>query len=104
MSNVNTTKVNSDDVIDVRIVDDDEDIPLAVQDPAPARDSVGSDSDNSSLTPFERCAQKMLDALREAYNLDPTGQFRGVAVMVTTDKGKIWNVTADSTETGTYTG
>ena len=99
LSNVNTTKVNPDDVVDVRIVDEEESRTREA-DPT-ARDSV--DVDNS-LTPFERMAQKMLDALREAYNLDPTGESRGVAVMVTVDKGKIWNVMADSTDGQSYTG
>ena len=98
-SRSSSTKVNPDDIIDVRIQDDV--TPLAVQDPAPARDSEEIDN---SLTPFELMAQKMLDSLREAFNLDPTGEHRAVAVMVTIDKGKVWNVMADSTESQDYTG
>lgn len=101
LSNVRSTKVNPDDVVNVRIIDDETFTKEAEAADPTARDSV--DVDNS-LTPFEHMAQKMLDALREAYNLDPTGEFRGVAVMVTVDKGKIWNVMADSTEAQVYTG
>lgn len=82
-------KVNPDDVVSVQIIDD----------PAPARDSV--DVDNS-LTPFEKMSQKLFDALRDAYNLDPTGELRGVAVCVTQDNGKIWQIVADSTEDSRY--
>lgn len=90
-------KVNPDDVVSVQIIDNDP--PLVVEDPAPGTDSV--DVDNS-LTPFEKMSQKLFDALRDAYNLDPTGELRGVAVCVTQDNGKIWEIVADSTEDSRY--
>lgn len=98
MSNVSTNKVNPDDVVKVTIAP--ESVPIAKEDPV-ARDSV--DVDNS-LTPYEKMAQKMLDALRSNYNTDPTGQFLTVAVMVSGDHGKTWNIRADSTEAQSYEG
>lgn len=47
---------------------------------------------------FDIVAQKMLDALREAWNLDPTGEHRAVVVAVTTSNGKSFYIMADSTE------
>lgn len=86
-------KVNPNDVVSVTIVD--EPVPEVAEYPAPARDSV---VDNNSLTPFEKASQRLYDELRAAYNLDPTGQLRAVAVVVSEDGGKTWVVKADSTE------
>ena len=93
-----TNPVNPNDIVSITI-EEDPPVTLSVQDPAPARDSV--DIDNS-LTPFEKAAQSLYDELRKAYNLDPTGNLRCVAVVVSEDQGKTWHVKADSTETQTY--
>ena len=94
-------KVNPDDVVSVRIMDDDP--PLVVEDPAPGTDSVDVD-DNNSLTPFEKMSQKLYDSLRAAYNLDPTGELRAVAVVVSIDNGKTWKIVEDATEDSVYLG
>jgi CHASE3 domain sensor protein len=104
-SSSSTNKVSPDDIIDVRIIEDDP--PLLSQQvaeyPAAARDSVDDDDDDTnSLTPFERANQSLYDELRKAYNLDPTGKLRAVAVVVSDDMGKTWVVKADSTETQQY--
>jgi len=91
-----TNKVNPDHIIDVRIVDDPK--VYNIPDTTP-NDSV--DVDNS-LTAFEKVAQSLYDELRKAYNLDPSGKLRAVAVVVTEDLGKTWIVKADSTEAQTY--
>jgi len=102
------SKVNPGDIIDVRIVEEEEEKknpPLVAEFPAPARDSlvdVDTVVDNTSLTPFEQAAQSLYDELRKAYNLDPTGKMRTVAVVVSDDMGKTWVVKADSTETHVY--
>jgi len=103
------SKVSPADIIDVRIVEEQEDgePPLVAEYPAPARDSLVDDYDydttnNTSLTPFEHAAQSLYDELRKAYNLDPTGKMRAVAVVVTEDQGKTWVVKADSTEGQIY--
>ena len=84
------SKVNPGDIIDVRIVEEEEkkNPPLVAEFPAPARDSlvdVDTVVDNTSLTPFEQAAQSLYDELRKAYNLDPTGKMRTVAVVVSDD-------------------
>lgn len=106
------SKVNPGDIIDVRIVEKEEEEetpPLVAEFPAPARDSVDDDDDdadgdftNRPLTTFEQAAQSLYDELRKAYNLDPTGKMRTVAVVVSDDMGKTWVVKADSTETQVY--
>jgi hypothetical protein len=47
---------------------------------------------------FERIAQSLQEALRQQHNLDPSGEQRTVAVIVTTTQGKTWDIIADSTE------
>ena len=97
------SKVNPGDIIDVRIVEEEEENPVLVAEfPAPARDSLVDVGTNTSLTPFEQAAQSLYDELRKAYNLDPTGKMRTVAVVVSDDMGKTWVVKADSTETQVY--
>ena len=87
--------VSSDNIINVSIAEEEDKI-----DSTP-RDS--EDIDNTQ-TPYERMIQKLLDAVTAAYKLDPTGENRAVAVVVTLDNGKTWQLMSDSTEENKYGG
>lgn len=88
---------NPNDIVKIEI----EDPPVPQEDPVPRETE---EDPEISLTPFEKMVQTMYDRLRSAFNLDPTGEFRGVAVVVTLDRGKTWTIEADSTESQKYGG
>ena len=100
-----TNKVNPNDIISVKILENDDKLDAVVVDDDGSnsipRESVDNNVDRF-LTPFELAAQTLYDELRKAYNLDPSGKLRAVAVLVTEDLGKTWIVKADSTEAQTY--
>ena len=98
-----TNKVNPNDIISVKILENDDKLDAVVVDDSNSipRESVDNNVDRF-LTPFELAAQTLYDELRKAYNLDPSGKLRAVAVVVTEDLGKTWIVKADSTEAQTY--
>lgn len=95
-----------------------EDITTAIEDPnnnAPAVMTVAGDvvvttpeqlkaldaeEEEETYVPskIDRIAQRLEDALIQAFKLDPTGESYSVVVAVTTTQGKIFTVKADSTD------
>lgn len=79
---------------------DNESVPMSIQVEEEEQEEGQEEEEEIYYQPskFDKVSQQMLDELRNAFNLDPTGEAYTVVVAVTTSNGKIFNIKADSTE------
>ena len=60
--------------------------------------AIDSTEDEFKPSKFSRLSQYVIDELRKAYNIDPTGEAYTVVIATSHDKGQSFKICADSTD------